>query len=213
VGTWLVPHDTPGIRIVENWDHLGMRASASHEVVFDDVRVPYDHAVDIRPPSEWPPPNAEQSAWFTLPIAALYDGVARAARDWLAEYLTKRAPANLGAPLASLPRFQEALGDIDGKLLTNSVLLRSVTERVDRGEVPPAHESGLVKLTVTTNAIDAVGRAIALIGNPGLSRHNPLERYYRDVLCSRIHTPQNDSILLAAGRAAFAAYNDKDTGQ
>ncbi len=146
VGTWLVPHDTPGIRIVENWDYLGMRASASHEVAFDDVRVPYDHAVDIRPPSEWPPPNAEQAAWFTLPIAALYDGVACAARDWFTEYLTERAPANLGAPLASLPRFQEAIGDIDGKLLTNSVLLRSVTERVDRGEVPPAHESGLVKL-------------------------------------------------------------------
>jgi alkylation response protein AidB-like acyl-CoA dehydrogenase len=38
-----------------------------------------------------------------------------------------------------------------------------------------------------------------------LDRRNPLERHYRDVLCGRIHTPQNDAILTEAGRAAFAA--------
>lgn len=42
--------------------------------------------------------------------------------------------------------------------------------------------------------------ALQLAGNHGLSRNNPLERHYRDVLCSRIHTPQNDSILVAAGK-------------
>jgi len=211
VGTWLVPRNTEGIRVVESWDHLGMRASASHEVIFEEVCVPLDYAVDIRQPSEWSPPDAEQTAWFTLPIAALYDGVARAARDWLVTYLTKRTPSNLGAPLASLPRFQEAVGELDGKLLTNQILIRTAAERTDHGDTPSAHESGLIKLTATNNAIDAVERAVALIGNPGLSRHNPLERHYRDVLCSRIHTPQNDSILLAAGRAAFAARDHKET--
>jgi alkylation response protein AidB-like acyl-CoA dehydrogenase len=46
---------------------------------------------------------------------------------------------------------------------------------------------------------------VALVGNNGLTRHNPLERHYRDVLCARVHTPQDDSILSAAGRAALAA--------
>ncbi len=211
VGTWLVPRNAAGIRVVESWDHLGMRASASHEVIFEGARVPLDYAVDIRQPSEWSPPDAEQTAWFTLPIAALYDGVARAARDWLVTYLTQRTPSNLGAPLASLPRFQEAVGELDGKLLTNQILIRTATERTDRGVTPSAHESSLIKFTATNNAIDAVERAVALIGNPGLSRHNPIERHYRDVLCSRIHTPQNDSILLAAGRAAFAAQSHKET--
>jgi alkylation response protein AidB-like acyl-CoA dehydrogenase len=39
-----------------------------------------------------------------------------------------------------------------------------------------------------------------------LSRDNPLERHYRDVLCARIHTPQNDSVLQGAGRTGFAAW-------
>jgi alkylation response protein AidB-like acyl-CoA dehydrogenase len=42
-----------------------------------------------------------------------------------------------------------------------------------------------------------------LIGNPGLSRHNPLERHHRDVLCSRIHSPQDDMVLLGLGKAAL----------
>ena len=208
VGIWLVPADTAGIQVVESWDHLGMRASASHEVVLSAVLVPADYAVDLRPPAQWAAPDAAETAWFTLPIAALYDGVARAARDWLARYLTERTPSNLGAPLSTLPRFQEAIGEIDGKLLTNQVLIRTAAERTDWGKPPGVHESGLIKLTVTNNAISVVERAIALVGNPGLSRHNPLERHYRDVLCSRVHTPQNDSILLNAGRAAFEAISN-----
>ena len=41
--------------------------------------------------------------------------------------------------------------------------------------------------------------AVALVGNNGLTRRNPLERHLRDVLCSRVHTPQDDSIVAAAG--------------
>lgn len=139
----------------------------------------------------------------------MYNGVAKAARDWLVTYLTERTPTALGAPLSTLPRFQEAVGEIDARLLTNRVLIETAAARTDRAGSPPAVESGLVKLTATTNAIAAVERAIELTGNPGLRRANPLERHLRDVLCSRIHTPQNDIILIAAGRAAFSAVEPK----
>ncbi|MNN65235.1 hypothetical protein D3C81_1807210 [compost metagenome] len=45
--------------------------------------------------------------------------------------------------------------------------------------------------------------ALEVSGNPGLSRGNALERHYRNVLCSRIHTPQSDAVLIKAGRAAL----------
>jgi alkylation response protein AidB-like acyl-CoA dehydrogenase len=60
-----------------------------------------------------------------------------------------------------------------------------------------------VKLTGTRAAIEAVSQAVALTGNNGLTRRNPLERHLRDVLCSRVHTPQDDSVVATAGRAAF----------
>jgi alkylation response protein AidB-like acyl-CoA dehydrogenase len=120
-----------------------------------------------------------------------------------------KAAGMLGASLSTLPRFQEAVGEIDARLLTNRVLIEAAATRTDNGAAPPATESGLIKMTATTNAIAAVERAVELIENPGLSRANQLERHLRDVLCSRIHTPQNDSILLAAGRAAFKAQEQR----
>ncbi|HWG22934.1 MAG TPA: hypothetical protein VG296_02360 [Actinospica sp.] len=56
---------------------------------------------------------------------------------------------------------------------------------------------------VTRAAIDAVQRAVAVVGNNALTRRNPLERHLRDVLCSRVHTPKDDSILAVLGQAAL----------
>jgi alkylation response protein AidB-like acyl-CoA dehydrogenase len=209
VGAWLVPAQVPGIRIVETWDHLGLRASGSHDVIFDDVLVPEDHAADIRPPGAWAASEPIATAWNTLVVSALYLGIADAARDWLFGYLKRRVPSNLGAPLASLPRFEEAAGEIEALLRTSDTLLTAAINAVDCGAPPDATEAGLVKFTVTDNAIRAVERAVSLTGNAGLARANPLERHYRDVLCGRIHTPQNDSVLTAAGRAALARHTEE----
>ena len=206
VGVFLVPRDAPGIRVIESWDHLGLRASGSHEVVFDDVVLPADHAVDLRPAAAWRGgPDPDQHAWMVVLLGALYDGVARAARSWLLHFLTTRAPGSLGAPLATLPRVQQAVGEIDALLWANRALLDDLARETDAGRVPTVAQSGLVKFNVTGNAIRAVELALQLSGNHGLSRRNPLERHHRDVLCSRIHTPQNDSILTAAGLAALAS--------
>jgi alkylation response protein AidB-like acyl-CoA dehydrogenase len=205
VGTFLVRSDAPGIRIEPAWNHLGMRATVSHEVVFEDTPTPLDHAVDVRPPSAWATKsgNATPSLWNALAISTIYDGVARAARDWLVGYLAERAPTNLGAPLATLPRVQEKVGEIEALLYTNRVLIDAACARAEQGSHPSAVEANHVKYTATGNAIRAVEIGLELTGNPGLSRNNPLERHYRDVLCSRVHSPQNDTILVGAGRAAF----------
>lgn len=203
VGSWLVHRDSPGIRIVESWDHLGMRATGSHEVIFEDVPVPLDHAIGLYPHDQPPAPDEAVTRDFAQASAALlgalYDGVARAARDWLVQWLRERVPASLGAPLASLPRMQEALGDIEGRLLQNRLLLDAACR-----DWLSASDSGLIKVSVTDNAIAAVEKALELTGNHGLSRHNPLQRHYRDVLCGRVHTPQKDSVWIAAGRAALS---------
>jgi alkylation response protein AidB-like acyl-CoA dehydrogenase len=205
VGFFLVPRDAAGITVVESWNHLGMRASGSHEVRLQDVSIPYEYGVDLRPPAGWAERTSSDLTWMMVLQCTIYDSVARAARDWLVRYLTERAPTNLGGALSTLPRFQEAVGEIEGRLLTNATLLHALTDAADRGTPWPAERVLLVKHTVTENVIAATGRALELTGNPGLSRNNPLERHHRDALCSRIHTPQNDVILTAAGRAALAS--------
>jgi alkylation response protein AidB-like acyl-CoA dehydrogenase len=202
MGFFLVPAQSAGVTIEETWDQLGLRASGSHDVVFDGVIVPEANAVDVRAPAAWRP-DPVQVAWNTLTIAALYTGVATAARDWLVKFLRERIPANLGAPLASLPRMQEAVGGIEALLLTNRRLIADAAAEHDRTGGPGANACNLIKTVAAENAIRAVEEALKLTGNHGLSRSNPLERHLRDVLCARIHTPQADAALLAAGKSAL----------
>jgi alkylation response protein AidB-like acyl-CoA dehydrogenase len=129
--------------------------------------------------------------------------VARAARDWLIGFLRERVPSGLGAPLASLPRMQEAVGRIEGLLLANDRMIGAAAVAQDAGDGPAASESGLIKTLAAENAIAVVQQALALTGNHGLARKNPLERHLRDVLCARIHTPQPDAAFTLAGRLAL----------
>lgn len=207
VGTFLVEAGTPGYRVEQTWDHLGMRATRSDDVIFESCAIPGDHAVDIAPVDKAGPPDPRLMVWNNLAITALYQGVARAARDWLVGYLHERVPSGLGAPLASLPRFQEAVGRIEARLHASGRLLHGAAADAEHAAdaATAAASAALTKFTVTSNAIDIVSEAIALVGNPGLSRRHPLERHLRNVLCSRIHTPQDDTILGAAGRSALAA--------
>ncbi len=205
VGGWLVHRDTPGIRVIESWDHLGMRATGSHEVIFEDVQLPHESAVDVHPLDRQPGLDDAAVAAFqgdnAILLAALYDGVARAARDDLLGWLARRVPGSLGAPLSSLPRVQEAVGRIDALLLSNRLQLR--------GSDDPAlsvGELGQIKVNVIDNAIDAVRRGLELAGNHALEHANPVQRHYRNLLCGRVHTPQPDSVWLAAGKAAFATF-------
>jgi alkylation response protein AidB-like acyl-CoA dehydrogenase len=203
VGLFLVPAGLPGTRIVETWDHLGLRASGSHDVVFEDVVFPLDHEIDVRKPEEWRVPDFTQSTVHAIFVAAIYDGVARAARDWLIEFLKSRVPTNLGASLATLPRVQEVVGGIEARLAVNARLIGSFAGDFDDGVLLSASESNIVKLKVTNNAVAIVEDALLLTSNHGLSRTNPLERHHRDVLCGRVHTPQDDATRVNAGRLAL----------
>lgn len=201
VGSWLVPKDSPGVSIIDTWDHLGMRATCSHEVVFDNVLVPLDHAVSISPWSALQAESLDSEGflWMSVLLSSVYDAVAQAARDWLVDWLERREPSNLGVALSTLPRFQETVGHIDTLLFANRSLLDAAAD----GHTPTAN-AAQIKYLVTGNAIRAVELAIEASGNPGLSRHSPLQRHYRDVLCSRVHTPQNDAVLRGVGKAVFA---------
>ncbi|SEE33405.1 acyl-CoA dehydrogenase family protein [Bradyrhizobium erythrophlei] len=203
VGLFLVPAGLPGTRIEQTWDHLGLRASGSHTVIFDDVVFPLDYEIDVRRPDDWKVPDVTQATVHAIFVAAIYDGIARAARDWLVKFLKERVPANLGAPLATLPRMQEVVGGIEARLAVNARLIDSFAADFDNGFPLSAIESNIIKLTVTNNAAAVVEDALSLTSNHGLSRTNPLERHYRDVLCGRVHTPQDDATRVSAGRSVL----------
>ncbi len=205
IGRFLVRADAAGVTIAESWDHLGMRATVSHDMIFDEVHIGAGQVIGLGAPqpARPTPDDVAGALWNALSIPVIYHGVALAARDWLGGYLNGRVPTNLGAPLSSLPRVQENFGEIETLLLANDMTLSAATaiaEAAERGSIETVEA---VKHLVTANAVRAVQIGLELTGNPGLSRVNPLERHYRNVMCSRIHSPQSDTILRNTGRKAL----------
>ncbi|MFF1696288.1 acyl-CoA dehydrogenase family protein [Streptomyces sp. NPDC058257] len=205
VGSFIVRAPSPGLSIEPTWDHVGLRASRSDDVLLDAVRVERADVIALAEPGAIPGarPDLTTGAWNALGLTALYLGVAEAARDWLIGFLHERVPTALGAPLATLPRFQTAVGEIDTALTGATTLVDTLAARTDAGDESAVGQAGMAKVLGTRAAINAVEQALALTGNHGLTRANPLQRHYRDVLCSRVHTPQDDSVLTAVGRAAL----------
>ena len=76
-----VPLSAPGVRLEETWDTLGMRGTASHDVVLEDVAVPADKIAGHRPYGELGAPLLAATVHFAPVVGATYYGIAAGARD------------------------------------------------------------------------------------------------------------------------------------
>jgi alkylation response protein AidB-like acyl-CoA dehydrogenase len=202
IGHAIVPGDAPGIEVIRTWDHFGLRASSTHDIVYRDVQVPAENFPGVQ--RSRTPPEAAGFLAGGFTVTALYIGVARAAQEFFITFANERVPSALGRPIASTERIQAVAGEIEAQIVQAEEILYGIAARIDAADPDAARRAGVAKLLITRSVIAAVQAAIGAIGNPGLTRDNPLERHYRDVHCSRIHPPQDDAALIAVGRRTLA---------
>jgi len=200
----IVPGDAPGVRVERTWDHLGQRATSTHDVVYDRVTIPGEHFRGV--PVSRVGRGDQAGGWgpVALGVPALYVGVGRAAQAFLVRFARERVPTSLGRPIATTERIQQVAGEVEAQLVQAEEVLLGLAARIDAGDPAAGPRTGVAKLLATRSAITAVETAVAALGNPALTRHHPLERHLRDVLASRVHPPQDDAALLAAGRRTLA---------
>lgn len=200
-GSLLVPMSSPGVRIEETWDNLSMRATGSHDVVFENVFVPDEYRLPQSPGL----PASQVSGW-TLLGSAVYLGIAQAARDFAVQFAKDRVPAGLGKPIAELQSVQHRVAQIDLLLLQSRSVLYGTAELWDKH---PEHRSSIgwqfaaAKYTVTNHAIEITDQALRVVGSIGLQRKHPLERYFRDVRAGLGNPPMDDVALTLIGKHAF----------
>lgn len=205
LASFLVPTKAPGLRVEKTWNAAGMRATASDDIILDNVAVPAEDITEAQPASEPLRREEGSTAFFFSLIGAVYHGAARAARDRLVSFVTTHAPASLGAPLSTVPHIQAGLGDIEVRLATSTRLLRSLAEDVDASR-PVGTDGMTIRHVVIDNAVAVTSLALELAGNPGLNRDFQLERHHRDALTARSHAPQNHMIRTIAAKAAFSRH-------
>jgi alkylation response protein AidB-like acyl-CoA dehydrogenase len=202
LANFLVPLSTPGLRVEETWDTLGMRATCSHTVVLEDVRVAADAEVPRPVPSADALPH--ERAW-ALGVSAVYVGVAEAARDYAVGFAKERKPTALGGKaIATLPNIRERAGHIDLLLFEARGMLVSLARAWDAA--PSAEfEAGFAaaKMVATNNAAAAAEQAMRLVGGSSMDRAAPIERHYRDVRGGLHHPPQDDAAIALLARTAL----------
>ena len=148
-------------------------------------------------------PDATQMAWNTVLVRRSIPASPAPRATGPSASCTPR-PSNLGAPLATLARVQESIGQVEGLIAANARIAEALALATDAGQPPSIVESGALKVVLADNAVRAVELCTLLAGNHAHDRANPLERHWRDVQCARMHAPAADAAHLAAGRAALA---------
>lgn len=202
LGSFLVPLRTGGVRIDPTWDTLGMRATGSHTVVLEDVQV---RECDEVPRVTSMPNSVPHERGWSLTVAAVYLGIAEAARAFAVRFAQERKPTALGGKaIATLPTIRDRVGRMDLHLYTARGLLVSAARAWD-AEPSSRLEGALAaaKVTATNTAVQVAEEAMRLVGGSSLDRSSPLERHFRDVRAGLHHPPQDDAAIALFARQAL----------
>lgn len=171
----LIPTDTPGLHIHPPESKMGVRASPTHAVSFENVQVPADHVLG----------KAGEGLYQTLEIldggrigiGAISIGLSRAALEEAKQYVHERQ--SFGVPLAKHQAIQWMIADAAMEIEAARLMIFKAAWLKDQG-VSFNKMAAMGKLFATEMAERVCRNAIQILGSYGYSSEYPVERYYRD---------------------------------
>jgi hypothetical protein len=201
-GLWLVlvPAETPGMQSDGRWNPLGMRATFSPSVVFENCLVPPD--ATLGQPGLATQIGVAES--FGLGYAAIYLGIAQSALEFASQYCQTRVFRPEPTPIGSDPAIQRHIAEIAIPLEAARLLLYDAARQWEHADVATRgllaskakYLATQVGLQVTTTAMQVVGGRSAL-------KDAPVERAYRDLRTCTLMPPTADRMLEVVGKATL----------
>ena len=176
ISAFIVEHGTPGMRAGKKEDKLGMRASDTSEVLFENCDVPADQLL------------GEEGQGFVntmqvldagrIGIAALSVGLAQGAYEAALRYSKERR--QFGQPIAAFQAIQWKLADNATRIEAARLLTYRAAYLKDCG-VRTTRESSMAKLYSSEIAVKAADDCVQIHGGYGFVKDYPAEKYFRDV--------------------------------
>jgi alkylation response protein AidB-like acyl-CoA dehydrogenase len=173
-----VSSDAAGVRIVDDWDPLGMRGTVSRTLLMDQVFVPAHH--------EWMPAGSYNQAalrypWLFLSLCPSYLGLTGGILDTTAAYLRGELPGQATGARRDHPIKQHGWAQMQLKHQQSQALLYRA---IDEAAIDPT-EAALITgwaaaATVMEHAAEVASLAIKVCGGQSMQKSLPLERMYRD---------------------------------
>lgn len=194
ISSILVPAGTPGFTVAPGYKKVGWDASDTHELAFDNVRVPLSNLVGQR---------GRGYAQFLrildegrIAIAALATGLAQGCVDESVKYALQREA--FGKPIAANQAISFMIADMEVRAHTSRVLWREAAGRMQRGE-NFKHQAAIAKMVSSEAAMDNSRAATQVHGGYGFTIEFPVGRFYRDAKILEIGegTTQVQQMLIA----------------
>ncbi|MDZ7729603.1 MAG: acyl-CoA dehydrogenase family protein [Dehalococcoidia bacterium] len=216
--------DTPGLTVMDNWDAMGLRGTASHDIVCEDLRIPRDQAAVIPAAmlrailqgGQGGPGVMQNRARGALGILAIWLGSAQAAFDFTVEYVGQRHGylAGRGNPAFGTPpgyRAEEAwaqlgIGEMDHWLGTGRVVFYDMVRTLDETFASPQEFTRQLTRTIyhTRRMSEEVSMgAMKVCGAHAYVKTRPLERIVRDMIGGNVMAWKTDQLSLMLGQAAL----------
>lgn len=196
-----VPLSEPGVRLVDNWDTLGMRGTGSGDIVVDDVFVPDERVLADRPHGTIDPPLQVILSIAMPIISGAYLGIARSAVD----------AATIAAAGSQDPITQRQIGLMRHRVQVAQWALDGALEVI--AEVPdPSEERMMAALTakreVALAAVEVCDLAMEVAGGSAFRKGSVIERAYRDVRAASFHPLTPEQTLRRSGQLAVGVPTD-----
>jgi alkylation response protein AidB-like acyl-CoA dehydrogenase len=180
ISAFILEKDTPGFRPGRKENKLGLRASATGEVIFTNCRVPQSQM--LGKPGEGFVDSLRILDGGRVSIAALSIGMAQGAYDAALKYAKLRK--QFGRPISEFQAIQHKLVDMATKIDASRLLTYRAARMIDAGK-RVTRESAMAKLFASESAVWIAGEAVQIYGGYGFIKDYPVEKFYRDVkLCT-----------------------------
>ncbi|WP_440763419.1 acyl-CoA dehydrogenase family protein [Natronorubrum sp. DTA7] len=181
VTQFLVPKDVEGLEVGKKEDKLGLRASDTTTLIFDDVRIPAENRLTEVG-------EGLSSAFSILTggrvaIASQAVGVAQAALDDSITYAHDRE--QFGKPIVEHQAIGHKLADMQTDVQAARLLTRDAARQNEGGVAPKA--AAMAKYFASETAVDVASEAVQIHGGYGYTKDFDVERYYRDAKITTIY--------------------------
>ena len=197
---FLVDANTPGLSIGKEEDKMGIRASATAEIIFEDCFIPESSLIGKEGRGFL---IAMQTLQLSRPVvAAISVGIAQAAIEMSVKYSHQRK--QFGAKIASFEMVQQMIADMVIQTEAARALTYKACVMQMEKDKKAAMFSAMSKCYASDTAMNVTTTAVQVMGGNGYSRENPVEKYMRDAKIMQIYEGTNQiQRLVIANEAVY----------